>query len=138
MQSGAKEDCEAQLAKCSDTLAGCVCLPPLLPSAGHTTAAHLQPHLDLLQLTCLLSAPSGGQGAGPVACSVEGCHADHVGGVARQVLQLHAELRQEQGSQALCLILELELPEIDLQKGFKGRSTRKRRKTQKTGVMQPG
>lgn len=75
----------------------------------------------------MLSAPSGGQGAGPVACSVEGCHADHVGGVARQVLQLHAELRQEQGSQALCLILELELPEIDLQKGFKGRSARKRK-----------
>lgn len=97
----------------------CVCRHFCRPR-DTTAAPHLQPHLDLLQLTCLLSAPSGGQGAGPVACSVEGCHADHVGGVARQVLQLHAELRQEQGAQALCLILELELPEVDLRKGLEG------------------
>ena len=69
-----------------------------------------------MQLTCLLSAPSGGQGAGPIPCSVEGRHTHHVGGVARQVLQLHPELRQEQSAQALRLILELELPEIDLER----------------------
>lgn len=78
------------------------------------TAISPQPHLDSLQLTCLLSAPSSGQGAGPVPCSIEGCHADHVGGVARQVLQLHPELRQEQSAQALRLVLQLKLPEIDL------------------------
>lgn len=62
----------------------------------------------------MLSAPSGGQGAGPIPGSIEGCHADHVGGVAREVLQLYPELRQEQSSQALRLILELKLPIIDL------------------------
>lgn len=64
--------------------------------------------------TCLLSAPSGGQGAGPIPCSIEGCHADHVGGVACQIFKLHPELWQEQSSQALRLVLELKLPEVDL------------------------
>lgn len=78
------------------------------------TTLHFGPQLEWLGLTCLLSAPSGGQGAGPVACSVEGSHADHVGGVTCQVLQLHPELWQEQRSQALRLISELILPEIHL------------------------
>lgn len=56
---------------------------------------HFRPQLELLGLTCLLSAPSGGHGAGPITCSVEGSHADHVGGVTCQVLQLHTELWQE-------------------------------------------
>lgn len=75
----------------------------------------VRPQLQSLGLTCLLSAPSGGQGAGPVACSVEGGHADHVGGVTCQVLQLHPELWQEQRSEALRLISELIFPEIHLE-----------------------
>lgn len=73
-------------------------------------------HLDpgLVRLTCLLSAPSGGEGAGPVPCGVEGGHADHVCGVACQVLQLHAQLGQEERPQPLRLVLQLELPEVDL------------------------
>ncbi|TNN71539.1 hypothetical protein EYF80_018225 [Liparis tanakae] len=38
------------------------------------------------------------QGAGPIPGSVEGCHTDHVGGVARQVFKLHPKLRQEQNA----------------------------------------
>lgn len=64
--------------------------------------------------TCLLSAPSGGQGTGPIPCSIESCHTDHVGGVASQVFKLHPELWQEESTQALRLILELKFPEIDL------------------------
>lgn len=77
---------------------------------------HARPQLESLGLTCLLSAPSGGQGARPVACSVEGGHADHVGGVTCQVLQLHPELWQEERSQALRLISELIFPEIHLER----------------------
>lgn len=77
---------------------------------------HFCPQLDLLGLTCLLSAPSGGQGPGPVPCGVEGDHADHVGGVTCQVLQFHPELGQEQRPQALRLISELILPEIHLER----------------------
>lgn len=65
-------------------------------------------------VTCLLSAPSGGQRAWAVPCRVEGSHADHVGGVACQVLQLHAQLRQEESAESLSLILQLKLPIINL------------------------
>lgn len=67
-------------------------------------------------VTCLLSAPSGGQRARAVPCRVEGSHADHVGGVASQVLQLHAQLRQEESAESLSLILQLKLPIINLAK----------------------
>lgn len=94
-------------------LSRCSCLSAL--KLQHSTFSTLRSHPQL-GLTCLLSAPSGGQGAGPVARSVEGRHADHVGGVARQVLQLHPELRQEQRPQALRLVSELIFPEIDLER----------------------
>lgn len=84
----------------------------------------LKTHLDLEPLTRLQSAPSGGQGAGPVPGSVEGCHAHHVRGVAGQVFKLHPELRQEKSAQAFRFILQLKLPEIDLQTELKKKEFR--------------
>ncbi len=68
------------------------------------------------RITCLLSAPSGGQRARAVPCRVENSHADHVGGVASQVLQLHAQLRQKESAESLSLILQLKLPIINLER----------------------
>lgn len=64
--------------------------------------------------TRLLSAPPGRRAAGSVAGSVEGGDADHVGGVARQVLQLHPSLGHEQRPEPLRLVLALELPKVNL------------------------
>lgn len=71
--------------------------------------------LDSVQLTRLLSAPSGGQGAGAIPCSVEGWHADQVGSVACQVFDLDPQLRQEESAQTFRFILQLKLPEVNLQ-----------------------
>lgn len=76
--------------------------------------------------TCLLGAPPGGRTAGPVPGSVERGHADHVGGEARQILQLHAPLRHEEGPQALRLVLPLELPEVNLNPPSERMSERER------------
>lgn len=90
--------------------ASVVCL-----GAAEFQLAPLPSQLQSLGLTCLLSAPSGGQGPGPVPSSVEGGYADHVGGVTCQVLQLHPELGQKQRPQALCLISELIFPKKHLE-----------------------
>lgn len=68
-----------------------------------------------VRLTCLLSAPSGGRRARAVPGGVEGGHAHHVGGVARQVLELDPSLGQEERPQTLRLVLQLELPVVNLQ-----------------------
>lgn len=70
--------------------------------------------------TCLLGAPSGGRAARPVPGGVERGHADHVGGVTSQVLQLHPPLRHEEGPQPLRLVLTLELPKVNLHEDERG------------------
>ena len=65
-------------------------------------------------VTCLLSASPGRRAAGSVPGRVERGHADHIGGVTGQVLQLHASLGHEQRPQPLRLVLTLELPEVNL------------------------
>lgn len=67
--------------------------------------------------TCLLSPRSRRRAPGAVAGRVEGCYADHVGGVAGQVLQLHPSFRHKQSPQTLRLVLTLELPEENLHRG---------------------
>ena len=67
-----------------------------------------------LERTCLLGAAPGRRAAGSVPGSVEGGHADHVGGVTGQVLQLHPPLRHEQSPQPLGFVLTLELPKVNL------------------------
>lgn len=70
--------------------------------------------------TCLLGPSLGRGAAGPVAGGVEGGHADQVRRVAREVLQLHAALGQEQRLHPLRLVRPLRLPEVDL-RGRRGR-----------------
>lgn len=79
----------------------------------------------LVKPTCLLSAPPGGLAARPIPGGVKRGHADHIGGEACQVLQLHAPFRHEEGSQALCLVLPLELPEVNLHQGEQARQGEK-------------
>lgn len=62
----------------------------------------------------MLSAAPRRRAAGSVSGRVEGRHADHVGGVAGQVLQLHPSFGHEQSPQPLRLVLSLELPEVNL------------------------
>lgn len=64
--------------------------------------------------TCLLGASPGRWASGSVPGSVEGGHADHVGGVTRQVLQFHPSFRHEKSPQTLRLVLTLELPKVNL------------------------
>lgn len=70
--------------------------------------------------TCLLCPCLHGDTAGPVPGRVEGGHADPVGGVARQVLQLHRRVGQEKGLDPPALVLPLLLPEMDLREGERG------------------
>lgn len=55
----------------------------------------------------MLSAAPRRRAAGSVPGRVEGRHADHVGGVAGQVLQLHPSFGHEQSPQPLRLFLSL-------------------------------
>lgn len=68
----------------------------------------------VVRSTCLLSASPGRWTARSVSGRVKRGHADHIGGVTGQVLQLHPSFRHEQSPQPLCLILTLELPEVNL------------------------
>lgn len=71
--------------------------------------------------TCLLGLAQGRGAPRPFPRSVEGRHADHVGGVAGQVLELHAVLSQEECLHPLGEVLPLGLPEINLQTQTMGR-----------------
>lgn len=62
----------------------------------------------------MLSASPRRRAAGSVPGRVEGRHANHVGGVTGQVLQLHPSLGHEQSPQPLRLVLSLELPKVNL------------------------
>lgn len=64
--------------------------------------------------TCLLGLAPGGGAPRPVPRGVEGCHADHVGSVASQVLDLDAVLGQEKCLHPLGEVPPLGLPEINL------------------------
>lgn len=70
--------------------------------------------------TRLLGASPRRRAAGSVPRCIEGGHADHVGGVASQILQLHPSFRHEQSPQPLRLILTLEFPKVDL-RGIRSR-----------------
>lgn len=76
--------------------------------------AHLPPTPPAAPPTCLLGLGPGGGAPGPVPCRIEGCHADHVGCVAGQVLEFHPALGQEQRLYPLGDVLPLGFPEVNL------------------------
>lgn len=73
------------------------------------------PSPPALSPTCLLGLAGGGRAPRPLPCGIEGCHADHVGGVAGQVLELHTGLSQEKRLHPLGEVLPVGFPEINLQ-----------------------
>lgn len=85
------------------------------PQPG-STAARCPPPPPLLPLspTCLLGLAPGGGAPRPIARGVEGCHADHVGRIAGQVLEFHAVLGQEKRLHPLREVTPLGFPEINL------------------------
>lgn len=66
--------------------------------------------------TCLLGLALGGGAPRPIPSGVEGGHADHVGRVTRQVLELHTVLSQEKRLHSLREVPPLGFPEINLWK----------------------
>lgn len=86
---------------------------PLPQEPSSASQADYPPPSSLLP-TCLLGLAPGGGAPRPVPCSVESCHADHVGGVAGQVLELHAVLSQEKCLHPFREVPLLFLPEINL------------------------
>lgn len=83
-------------------------VPPQLPRLAPPPPQPLSP-------TCLLGLAPGGGAARPFPRGIEGCHADHVGGVAGQVLELHSVLSQEKRLHPFGEVPPLSLPEINLQ-----------------------
>lgn len=67
-----------------------------------------------LSPTCLLGLAPGRRAPRPVPRGVEGRHADHVGGVASQVLEFDAVLGQEKRLHPFREVPPLGLPEINL------------------------